>query len=310
MNYTHSINDTLQTLITDEFMKALGLRQEHWSRWIVHQVVRRGTKHFSNLCAQLDADVTELGFSQAVRNFIPNFAAGCYYTKTETVPESGPLLITSNHPGASDVLAILSLVNRDDVHIVLSGVPITAALPHAQKHFIHVKQDANQRSGVIRSMISCLKAGEVVFIFPTGHVTPDPEIIPDAALVFEDWSESIALVLRSVPQAKLQMVVASGVIEKRYLESPLVRIRKVKWRQQILAEFLQITGQMMRPVKPVICPRITFMPAVTGSDLAQQTATDGQPSRIELHNTLLKHAEKGLRLHLETQKTTAYVNYL
>ena len=309
MKQAISLTDTLQALITDEFMTAMGFKQTHWSKPAIHAVVKKGTRHFADLCTQLDADIAMYGITQAARRLAPNFIVGCFHHGTEHIPCNGPLLITSNHPGAADAVTILALTNRDDVKIVLTGVPYTKALPNAQSHFIHVTPDTNVRSQVIRDIISHLKNEGAVFIFPTGHVTPDPELNPNESLVFEGWSESIALIMRSVPEANLLVTVISGVIEQRFLNSPICKLRRIKWRQQILAEFMQIIWQMMHPTGITTQPRVTFVPPVTGRSLLHLASNNHKPTRQALHDVILRHAVEGLKIHADVKDTTTYTAF-
>jgi hypothetical protein len=302
MNQRLTLTDTLQMLITDEFMKAIGVKSTHWSRPALHAIVKRGTRHFAQICTQLNTDLGTEGFRYAVRNLVPNFLAGCYHSGATTIPEDGPVLITSNHPGAADSLAVLFKVNREDVKIVITGVPYTEALYNAHKHFIYVKPDTQTRSQVIRDIIRHLRNGGAILIFPTGHVTPDPELTPVTTEVLTDWSPSVSIILRKVPETKLVMTVVSGVIEERFLNSPLCKIRKSKWRQQILAEFFQITWQMMHPLKSTVQPRVTYIKPVTGKYLLQLASqNDTPPSRQQLHNVILTHAETAIKKHLEAK---------
>ncbi len=310
MEDVNTIMDTLQMLITDEVMKALGFSRKHWSRKMIHIGIQRGTRHFAEICAVFDADIHALGITEALKRFLPNFVTGCYHFGTNTIPAKGPLLVTSNHPGAADALTALSLLHRDDFKIVLSGVPFTSALPSAQQHFIHVTADLSMRSMVIREIIAHLKNGGSIFIFPTGHVTPDPSNTANPDVIFEDWSQSVALILQRCPEAKIQMTVISGVIQPRFLNSPISKLRKIQWRQQILAEFMQIIWQMMRPETPPITPRVTFMSPISGHDLLNGVLSAGaQPTRSVLHAAILNLAKRGLEQHNNPGNITTYTGF-
>ena len=308
MAQKQTLNEILQVLITDEFMKAMGLGIAHWSRQVIHSLIKKGTRHFADLWVDLDADICTYGITQAVRRILPNFIAGYYHHGTSYVPSTGSLLVTSNHPGTVDSLTILALLQRDDVKIVLSGNPFMTALPNAQQHSIRVTTDSGTRSQVIREIISHLKNSGAVLIFPTGHLTPDPALTPDVALVFEDWSQSIALILRYVPETKLLMTVVSGVIEPRFLRSPLCKLRKSRLRQQILAEFMQMIWQMMRPANTTITPRITFMTPRTGASLTEYGPVKSTGVRKRLHDAILVQAAEGLRQHITLRNDAVYAS--
>ncbi len=287
----------------------LGLGLTHWSRQGIHNFIKKGTQHFADLFAVLDAEIGPYGLTQAVRRLLPNFLAGCYHHGTSHIPPTGPLLVTSNHPGAADALTITALLQRNDVKIVISDIPFLTALANAQQHFIRVTRDFGTRSLVIREIISHLKNSGAVLIFPTGHTTPDPELTPDVDLVYEDWSQSISLILRRVPRTNLLMTVISGVIEPRFLRSPLCKLRKSKRHQQILAEFMQIIWQMMHPATTITTPRVTFMPPVTGNDLVEFGHFRGMDTRMGLHTAILRKAAEALLHHISVRDDAVYATY-
>lgn len=301
-----TLETKLQNMITDELMKAAGLAASHWTRPLVNVIVNKSTRTFARFCAQLDEDLVSSTFSAAVRKFTGHFVSSCTYDGVETIPQDGPLLVTANHPGATDALVILSMMQREDIKIVLSGVPFTSALPNAQNHFIHVPSHPHDRSIVIRNIISHLRSHGCVFIFPTGHVTPDPEWVQDPNLILQDWSPSVAFVLEKVQQTQLVLTIVSGVTEKRFLHSPLVKFRKTEWRQQILAEFLQILTMLVRKNPSPLIPRVTFMPPYTAGELVGRLTGDAKEIKQVLHNTVLELGKSALEKHFSNQNKMKY----
>jgi len=175
----------LQQTITLEVAKALGFSRTGRAPKLIAPLVAAATGRFARLAARFDEDVVSAGLCEAARRFLPAFIAGCRQTGAEGVPVAGPLLIASNHPGASDALAIAVSLGRDDLHIALSDSAFVRALPHAGQHFIRVPLDTEGRAQVIREIIETLRAGKSVLIFPTGHVTPDPEMARDPAIIID-----------------------------------------------------------------------------------------------------------------------------
>jgi hypothetical protein len=53
--------------------------------------------------------------------------------------------------------------------------------------------------------------------------------------------------LRRVPQARLQVAIASGILMPKFLRNPLLRIRRQAAQRQKLAEVMQIGRQMLFP---------------------------------------------------------------
>jgi hypothetical protein len=111
--------------------------------------------------------------------------------------------------------------------------------------------------------------------FAHGDVEPDPELSPGASEAIGDWSRSIDIMLRKVPETWLLATIASGVLMPKFMRNPVVKIRKTEARRQKLAEVLQMSRQMVRPrasgtiftfLSPTrserkICPPRNLMPA-------------------------------------------------
>jgi hypothetical protein len=128
----------------------------------------------------------------------------------------------------------------------------------------------------LRASIAHLASGGALLLYAHVEVEPDPETSPGAGEAFQDWSRSIEIILRGVPETRLQVSIASGILMPRFLNSPLVRIRRNAPQRQKLAEFLQVSWQMVFPrsVQPKIhlsfsapveareLPRDRLMPAV------------------------------------------------
>jgi hypothetical protein len=91
--------------------------------------------------------------------------------------------------------------------------------------------------------------------------------------------------LRRVPQVRLQVAIASGVLLPRFLESRLVKVRRDAAKRQKLAEFLQVSWQMVFPrrVRPVI--HLSFAGPVSRLDLPPDRI---MPAIVEMAGRLLE----------------------
>ncbi|HMK08231.1 MAG TPA: 1-acyl-sn-glycerol-3-phosphate acyltransferase, partial [Anaerolineales bacterium] len=164
------------------------------------------------------------------------------------VPSSGPLLVTSNHPGGIDCLALAAGLGRSDLKIVASGMPFLRNLPEVARHLILVSRvGAHARMSALRESIRHLEEGGAVLIFPRGTVEPDPAFFPEAESSIEKWSPSVRILLDSVPSLKWMVAVVSGVVSDRALEHPLARRKRELTERQLLAELYQIARQVMSP---------------------------------------------------------------
>ena len=290
---------TLRDTITDEVILSMGLSPTRWPGRMLAPAIWPATRRFAELAARFDEDLSAMGIREAARRFLPHLVAGCLQTGAETIPPTGPLLVASNHPGATDGLAILAAMPREDVWIVGSDVPFTRALPHTRDHLIytpdqltHTSEDAAKGVTAARSIIRRLLAGGAVLIFPSGHLDPDPIRSPNGAVEgLAEWSRSVALVLRHVPQACLLVTMVSGVLVPGFLSHPLTRLAPRGWERQKLAEVLQFIQQLLFRTRYGLVPRVSF-----GEPVSAQELSAGK-TRDELVQAIADHARQVLMQH-------------
>src|SRR5438552_11267020 len=113
---------------------------------------------------------------------VEDATGGVVVERRERVPTRGPLLVVANHPGLSDAVAILAALGRDDAWIVTAEYPFLRAMRLASQRFLFVSDDRSDRLSAFRSVVSRLRAGDTVLIFPAGGLELDPALSPDGAL--------------------------------------------------------------------------------------------------------------------------------
>src|SRR5688500_14285845 len=101
-------------------------------------------------------------------------------------------------------------------------------------------ETAASRLGVLRSGVRHLRAGGALLTFPAGRIEPDPAVLPGAAASLEQWSASLALFARLVPDATIVPAIVSGVLSRAALRNPLIYIRRREQDRQWLAATLQV----------------------------------------------------------------------
>ena len=279
--------------ITDEILYALGFSRSGVMRRVLGPLFRVATQRFGQIVARADDEASRTGISGASRLILPDFSLHTSVRGAENIPTEGPLLVVSNHPGGYDSLVILSCIPRKDLKIVLSDVPFTRAFTTARQYFIYVPSDPTGRMSALRSAIDHLHKGGALLIFAHGEVEPDPEVhfagAPESILA---WSRSVEAMLRKAPQAWLQVTIASGVLMRQFVDSPLVKIRRKAAKQQKLAEFLQISQQMIFPRSLQTHVHVSFARPVPAEQLPQ----DGiMPAVIQIGQQLLNEHIASLR---------------
>jgi hypothetical protein len=119
----------------------------------------------------------------------------------------------------------------------------------------------------VRESIRHLREGGSLLIFPRGQVEPDPAHLPGALEAVSQWSPSVGLIVKSVPETQVVPAVVSGVLAPSSLRNPLTRIRSSARDRQMLAEFLQIIQQMLLPRRIAVAAQVRFgRPFVAGTD--------------------------------------------
>ncbi len=251
-------------------------------RRLLGPLFRIPANRFGRIAAAADNEARYSGISGGARRILPELSIRLFARGAKNIPSEGPLLVASNHPGAFDSVAILSCIPRKDVNVFISDVAFARAFSFASRYFVFTPMNSSGRTAALRSSISHLRNGGSLLIFAHGDVEPDPELNPRARETIRDWSRSIEIVLRGVPETLLLVTIVSGVLMPRFTRNPIVKIRKTAPRRQKLAEVLQMSRQMISPrgirnnihisfAKPIRVqdlPADELMPAVT--EIARQ----------------------------------------
>jgi hypothetical protein len=209
------------------------------------------------------------GTQVAARNFLPFFVNEIKSRGAESVPTSGPVIVASNHPGAYDSIAVVSQLPRADSKFIVSDIPLIKFMPNARKFAFFATSESSTRTHAVRESIHHLGSGGCLVIFATGTIDPDPEVWgeSEANRELEGWSPSLELFLKKVPEAKLIVTIASGVLDPAWAKSRLIRIAKPGLERRRLAEFGQVISQLLRPGRKKYNLHISFAPPVTLDDL-------------------------------------------
>jgi len=262
--------DSLTKILLDEFIQALGLRPGRLSRAIIRPFFWPPASRFARLGVLFDLYLATGSFPEAARWVLESHRVELRLREAVKIPSSGPLLVTSNHPGGMDCLALAVGLGRSDLKIVASGLPFLRSLPEVARHLILVSRvGAHARMAALRESIRHLEKGGALLIFPRGKVEPDPAFFPEAELSIENWSPSVRILLDNVPQLRWVMATVSGVVSGKALQHPLARRKRELTERQTLAEFYQIARQVMSPrsVHQTISLSLAPAPSVPGGGI-------------------------------------------
>jgi 1-acyl-sn-glycerol-3-phosphate acyltransferase len=152
----------------------------------------------------------------------------------------GPLLIVSNHPGLVDAMTIFAHLQRADLRILAAERPILRLLPNISSYLIFVPENPQKRLTAVRRAAAHLREGGALLNFPGGQIEPDPALHANAADSLSQWSDSIDLLARLVPQLTIVPVAVSGVISQTALRHPLARLYRTSKQREWVAATLQV----------------------------------------------------------------------
>jgi len=279
---------TLRNTITEEVILAMGISPHRLAGKVLTPLLRLTTRRFAQLIAAFDLDVGRFGTHVAARNLLPHFVADCRQSGAASIPETGPLLVVSNHPGGTDSMVILAALSRSDVKFVISDVPFLRALGNCREHAAYASAEPGERTGIVRQMIQHLRQGGVVIIFPGAELDPDPACLPGASERLEAWSRSVALLLRQVPETRVVLTIVGGVLAPRFYAHPLAKLVPPGWERIKLAEMLQIMQQLVFGTRLDLHPAVNFLP-MRLEDLLETSAA---PSSRAIMSALLRQMQQ------------------
>lgn len=283
--------------LTDELVKelflALGFPAESWIKKVFSPLVWKPMYRFSTIASRFDAIIAEEGFRAAARWILPNFVKDVDVFGAKRIPDKGPLLIASNHPGAYDALVIAANIPRSDLKIITSNIPFLNLLPHTREHMIFSAPDSHIRMTVVRAAIRHLQKGGALLVFARGRIDPDPAHMPGAKDEIEHWSPSLGMFLRKVPETKLAITIVSGILAPFFTRHPLTIFRRKRQDKQRIAEFFQGIKQMLSPGEILLNPTLSFSSPFTLEDFHHRD------DLRQLASEIIRQAKRQLNTHTQ-----------
>jgi hypothetical protein len=260
----------LQESLLYEIYKLFGATQEALSGKALRAIFRRPTSRLATLSAEFELRVREFGFPEASLWMAKHFVHEVQIQHEAEIPEKGPLLIASNHPGMIDGFIVAGAIPRPDLKIIISNLPFFSNLQALRDHVIYATKQTHERLTVVREGIRHLRSGGALLIFPGGNIEPDPAVLPGMREAIERWSSSLDIMIRSVPETRVVVSMVSGVLEKSSLRHPLVYIKKNLRDRQKVAESLQAIKHLIRSRALPLSPRIALSRPLLFKDLSPE----------------------------------------
>jgi len=170
----------------------------------------------------------------------------------EHIPPCGPVLITCNHPGVFDAMAIFASLLRTDVKVVARPRTLLDVLANVRRHIIFVPDDPVGGTATLREALRHLADGGLLVTFPRGRIEPDPLLHPQAAIEsVAEWSSSVNLLAKHTPGLTVIPAAVGGVVSTRARASWLARCYRGEADRDWMAATLQFMLSTYRDVKPI-----------------------------------------------------------
>ena len=278
----------LSLYLIDEIINAVGLTKSAGMQRVFNIFLGKITMYLSGICIATDRKIASDGFPAATGWMASHWVHEVTTRGAASVPAEGPLLVVCNHVGAYDILVVPSQINRRDIKIIASDTPFFKSLPNASRHMIYASDDPGKRMAAARQGMAHLQEGGALLLFGTGLIDPDPAVYPQSETEIGNWSPSIDIFLRKVPQARLVICIVSGIVMPRWAHSPLTWLRRVDWQKRRIAEYGQVIEQLLFRGKPNISPSMTIAPPVSVDELRRESLGDRLlPAVVARGKTLL-----------------------
>ena len=253
--------DQLAKAYLYQVARVMALPQVKVVNFLLGLVIGKAAQRLAEMSVELDQKIKQGGPAVGVRCLLPHFVTGYEAWGQERVPNTGPLIIAANHPSSYDGLIITACINRPDYKIIIGDIPPYHFLPNVCKHAIFSPpvKDTFGRMRVIREAIQHLKQGGALLMFPRGNIEPDPAFMHDPGFEFNQWSRSLEILLRRVPQTRVMITIVSGVISQSAMRHPITRFRRSQKDRQRLAYINQIIRQVLSGRELFgLKPQVTF----------------------------------------------------
>jgi len=265
--------DDLIALNTQDFLDAWGLNDLPFGKRLLRWFARPSATTFARQLLAYDQAVGEGALPKGGLLLTKQYAGGLQVAGRENIPDSGPILILSNHPGLTDTVALFTAIARPDLRVIALDRPFLRSLPNTAAQLYLLPDDAPGRMSITRSVANYLRKGGAVLTFPGGEIEPDPLVLPGAVESLGTWSESVGLFARLVPQTKIIAAIVSGVLSPAAQQHPLVQLRRDKKKREFLGATFQILWKPYR----TNTVKVAFAPPLLASDLI---ATDPSPAYV------------------------------
>ena len=245
--YDPAVMSRLTRINLDDVLTSLGWERVRFGRRVLEWPFLVPARLFARQVLDYDNAVAEFGLQAGSQRFLSTLLKNLQIDGQELIPKSGPVLFLSNHPGMTDTVSLFASIPRPDLRIVAADRPFLRTLPATDPLLIYVLDDPSSRMNVLRTVAAHLRSGGAVLTFPAGHIEPDPAVLPGADASLDEWSSSVGVFARMVPDVQIVPVIASGVLSPKATYHRLTHLRRLSRDRERLGATIQIMSSVFFP---------------------------------------------------------------
>jgi len=253
----------------DDLVASFGWQNYPLPASLLRRVFHAPAQKFARQMLAFDAAIGATGLPEGSRQTLHAFAQSLEIFGAEQLPDSGPLLFLSNHPGMVDTLALFVAINRPDLRIIALNRPFLLSLPNLTRHLFFVSDDPGERMRAVKQGTAHLRAGGALLTFPAGKIEPDPEVYPGALEALRGWTDSAGVFLRFAPQTQIVPTLVSGVLWDKAVKHPLTSLKKTSEAREKLGAAFQLLAHLLFEKRPLQI-KIRFAPPITLEEIGSK----------------------------------------
>lgn len=286
---TSSQLDALTQINLDDLISSFGWEKNPFLANIIRRMFVSPARKFATQMMNFDNSVGRTNLAEASRATMQKlYVRDVRVHEGEHIPQNGPVLFLSNHPGMADTISLFAAINRADLKIIALHRPFLVSLVNVTKQLFFIDDNPVKRVNAIRQVASHLRNGGSALTFPAGEIEPDPLVHPGALDSLDKWTDSAGIFIRFARDAKIVPVLVSGVIWEQAARHWLARLKRTRHEREKFSAALQLLVMITRNVRPTTV-HVQFARPIT---LEEAGSTDSRAIHklvIERMQGLIEH---------------------
>jgi 1-acyl-sn-glycerol-3-phosphate acyltransferase len=262
-----------------DLVQLAGVQHSWLLRNALQLFMARQLRQFSENLADFNQRLDTHGLAHAAVDICLRYNGQVAANGVHLIPEAGPLLLVSNHPGMFDTLAIYATLPRPDIKALARPQPLLGLMEALAPNLLLLPDEGPGRSGSLREVLRVLREGTPLLIFPAGHLEPEPVLLgqhgPGTQFPtepFQPWSAGIGTMVRMAARQGIPLrVVPTSIVGALSTSTwrwfgPLIRRRPDLRTREDLVAVLQVAFPSLGPTTI----RVTYGQPIDAAALATE----------------------------------------